>query len=153
MVKSVIRPAGEGEALSVVGERIRVLADSAMTDGKCFIFENISAPGNGPPLHRHGREDEMFYVVEGTVKFSVDGVESVVTAGGSAIAPRGSVHAFANIGDTPSRMIVTCCPGGLETAFRECDQLARAGGETPAAVTEAFKRIDLEIVSPPLSIK
>jgi mannose-6-phosphate isomerase-like protein (cupin superfamily) len=150
MSEAMIRQSGEGEVLNVVGERIRILADSAMTDGKCVIFENISEPGSGPPLHRHGRDDEFFFVVEGTVKFLVDGQESVVSAGGAALAPRGSVHAFANVGTQPSRMIITCCPGGLEGPFREADRLQREGRVSPESLAEVFGRFDLEILGPPL---
>ncbi len=93
-----------GEILSVVGERIRVLADAASTGGRAAIFEETTAPGMGPPLHRHGRDDEYFFVVEGTVKFVVDGREFTVEAGGFALAPRGSTHTFRNVGSSPSKM-------------------------------------------------
>lgn len=58
MFASVIHRPGEGERLSVVGESIRILMDSRMTGGKSVVFENTSPVGNGPPLHRHGRDDE-----------------------------------------------------------------------------------------------
>ncbi|MCO6437451.1 MAG: cupin domain-containing protein [Phycisphaerae bacterium] len=140
----------QGEILNVVGDRVRILADSSMTDGRCVVFENTTDPGNGPPLHRHGRDDEHFFVVEGTVKFAIDGREVVLTAGGSVFAPRGSVHTFMNAGTTPSRMIITCCPGGLEGPFREADRLAREGRVTPETLAEAFRKFDLEFVGPPL---
>lgn len=143
---------GEGEVLSVVGERIRILADSARTRGACVVFENISPPGGGPPMHRHGRDDELFFVVEGTVRFSIDGHESVVGPGGSAYAPRGSVHTFVNAGSTPSRMVITCCPGGIEGPFRAVDKLERNGKATPDAVVAAFGAFDLAIVGAPLAV-
>src|SRR5690554_3399760 len=93
---------GEGESLRIVGESVRVLADGASTAGACFVFEETTRPGHGPPLHTHAREDEFFYVVEGSVKFVVDGRETVVRAGGAAFAPRGSAHTFCNVGDSPS---------------------------------------------------
>jgi len=147
---AVVRQPGEGELLNVVGDRVRILADSAMTGGKCFICELCTDPGHGPPLHSHGRDDEHFFVAEGTVKFVVDGREFVVGAGGFAFAPRGSIHAFANIGKAPSRMIVTCCPGGLEVPFRAADTLAREGRMNPDTLAAAFRDFDLEFVGPPL---
>ncbi|HUO06742.1 MAG TPA: cupin domain-containing protein [Phycisphaerae bacterium] len=149
-MSSAITSAGEGEYLSVVGESIRILLDSNATGGKCVMFENISPVGNGPPLHRHGRDDEYFFVLEGTMKFIVDGRESIVKAGGATFAPRGSVHAFSNIGNAPCRMLVMCTPGGLEGPFREVDRLGRDGSVTMEALVAAFKRFDLEFVGPPL---
>jgi mannose-6-phosphate isomerase-like protein (cupin superfamily) len=152
MSTTAIRQPNEGEILSVVGEHIRILADSAATGGKCLIFENTSPPAGGPPLHRHGRDDEYFVVLEGTLKFSVNGQESTVSAGGAVLAPRGTIHAFVNIGKTPSRMLTICTPGGLEGPFREVDQLTRAGKITMDAVVAAFQRFDLEVLGPPLQV-
>lgn len=114
------------------------------------MFELHTNPGVGPPLHRHGRDDESFFVVEGTVKFVVDGREFVLGAGGFALAPRGSVHAFVNVGASPSRMLVTCCPAGLEGPFRVADRLVREGRMTPEALAAAFREYDLEFLGPPL---
>ena len=51
----VLSPA-DGERLSLVGESVRVLADAKATGGRCFIFEETTPPGGGPPLHRHAIE-------------------------------------------------------------------------------------------------
>lgn len=152
MLANVIRQPGEGECLSVVGETIRILVDSMMTGGKSVVFENTSPVGNGPPLHRHGRDDEFFFVIKGTMKFMVDGHETVVSEGGAVFAPRGSVHAFVNIGSAPSRMLTVCYPGGLEVPFREVDQLTREGKATMEGIIAAFKKFDLEIMGPPLQV-
>jgi mannose-6-phosphate isomerase-like protein (cupin superfamily) len=146
---SILRPE-EGEILSVLGARIRILADGRVTGGKFVAFEGITQPGNGPPLHRHGREDEFFFIIEGTMKFIVDGKETVVTAGSAVYAPRGSVHTFANVGPAPSRMVTVCCPAGMEEPFRDVDQLTREGRATSDAITAAFKRAALDIVGPPI---
>lgn len=140
-----------GEVLEVVGDRIRIFVDSKATNGACFIFEATTQPGAGPPLHRHGVDDEYFAVIEGTVKFVVDGKPQIVHAGGFAFAPRHSVHTFQNIGDKPSRMIITCVPGGLETPFRACDQLHKQGQLTPDKVTAVFEKFNLQVLGPPLS--
>lgn len=151
----LIRQPGEGETLSVVGDRLRVLADSASTGGACAIFEETCDFGMGPPLHRHTREDEHFYVLSGLYKFSMNGQESIVGPGGSVFAPRGSVHTFLNItpatSPTPGRMLVVCTPGGMEHPFRACDRLGQSGKASMDAIVEIFKQHDLEFVGPPLT--
>jgi mannose-6-phosphate isomerase-like protein (cupin superfamily) len=147
---NVIRHPHEGEVLSVVGSTMRVLVDSAATDGRLVVLEATAPAGNGPPLHRHGREDEFFFIVEGTVKFLIDGKETALSPGGSVLAARGSVHTFSAVGETPCRMIILCTPGGIESAFREVDQLTKSGKATPETITAAFKKVDLEFVGPPL---
>ncbi len=143
-------PSGQGEVLNVVGETIRILADSRATGGACLIFENVTPPGQGPPLHRHGRDDEYFFIVEGSVKFSLDGKETTVGAGAFVHAPRGSVHTFRNVGAQPCRMLVICLPAGLEGPFRAADRLAREGRVSPETLAAAFGAFDLTIHGPPL---
>ncbi len=146
-----IHPPAGGEHLSVVGDRVRILADGAATGGKFLVFEETGPPGGGPPLHRHTHDDEFFLVLEGTLRFSVDGKETIVEPGGTIFARKGSVHTFVNAGQTPTRLIIVCSPPGLEGPFRECDQLAREGRENPETVAAAFKKFGVEIVGPPLT--
>lgn len=150
MARFSVCQAGEGVWLSVVGERVRILTDSAATGGRCVWFEEITQPGKGPPLHRHAQDEEYFCVVEGRVKFVVDGAEQVIDAGGFVSVPAGAVHAFANVGAVPSRMLIACFPGGIERAFREADRLGREGGLSPEKLAEVFARVGIEFVGPPL---
>lgn len=151
MVGAIVLPPDAGEVIHVVGERIRILADSAGTGGRFFVFEEVTPVGKGPPLHRHGRDDELFFVLDGRVRFHVDGRESTVGPGGFAFAPRGSVHSFVNVGDAPSRMVITCSPGGLEGPFRDADRLGSAGMATPERLEAAFRAFDVEFLGPPLT--
>lgn len=143
-------PPGEGETLTVAGDRVRILVDSSHSDGRCLQIESTIPPGGGPPLHRHSREDELFFVLEGNVKFHVNGQDSVAGPGASVLAPRGSVHAFRNMSAAPARMLITCLPGGLEQAFRAVDRLASRGPVSPEQFAEAFRAVELEILGPPL---
>ena len=136
------------EVLNVVGETIRVLADAAASGGRCSIFETTTPVGSGPPLHRHGRDDEYFYILEGTVKFSVNGKEATFGPGAFVHAPRGSIHTFRNVGAAPARMLVTCSPAGLEGPFRQAHRLGSAA--TPEALAAAFATFDVTFLGPPL---
>jgi quercetin dioxygenase-like cupin family protein len=138
-----------GEVLNVVGEHVRLLAHGDCTDDQCAVFENISQPGAGPPLHIHDLEDEFFYIVEGAVKFSINGKETTLGPGGFVCAARGSTHTFKNIGSAPSRMIICCTPAGLERPFREASALSKTD-ITPERIGEIFARYGVRIVGPPL---
>jgi mannose-6-phosphate isomerase-like protein (cupin superfamily) len=140
----------DGERLSVVGDRIRVLAEAATTGGRCSIFESRSAPGVSPPLHRHGIDDEFFYVIEGTYKFVCDGRTVIATPGCFVAAPRGSTHSFCNIGDTDGRMLIVTTPGGLEGPFRETHAATQHLPPDPLVLGAIFAKFDLEFLGPPL---
>lgn len=142
-----------GERFSIIGGGVRILLDSKSSGGRCCVFDAPIPPGEGPPLHRHEREDELFFVVEGRVKFSVNGKEYIGEKGAFACAPRGSVHAFRNIGSVTARMLITCTPGGLEVPFRAV-QIPEPGSGRPELtmdqIVAEFNKAGVEFVGPPL---
>ena len=50
--------------------------------------------GMSPPLHVHRNEDEVFHILEGSMRIQVDGVESIAHAGQTVMAPKGVPHSF-----------------------------------------------------------
>lgn len=144
----------EGERFTIIGGGVRVLIDGAASAGQCCMFECPIPPGEGPPLHKHEREDELFLVLAGTIKFSIDGKAFIGERGSFACAPRGSVHAFRNIGSETAMLLVTCTPAGLEIPFRAVKDPEPDSGKTPMTpqqVAEEFAKHGITFVGPPLS--
>ncbi len=150
---AVLLAPGEGERFNIIGGGVRVLIDGAATNEQCCMFECPIPPGEGPPLHIHEREDELFYVVKGTFKISIDGQEIIAGAGSFAFAPRKSVHAFKNIGSEIGLLHVTCTPAGLETPFRAVQDPDPGSGRspmTPEQIAGVFGQYGVTFVGPPL---
>jgi quercetin dioxygenase-like cupin family protein len=104
--------------------QVRVHADSADTDGRFAVMEFRSKPGSEPPMHFHENEDEFFFVLEGQMRFTVNGQDRVLGPGESTMVKRGTPHTFRVL--TPeSRSLTIVSPGGFEEFFREL------AGETP----------------------
>ena len=103
---------------------------SKETQGKYTAQEVVVQPGKGPPRHRHTREDEAFYVLEGQYEFRVGEQVIPASVGSFLFAPRGIPHTYKNVGATPSRHITIISPGGLEKFFEE---LAALGKELPTS--------------------
>ena len=65
----VVRP-GEGETIEgPAGGPLTFKVRGEQTNGALTVFENVIAPGDGPPLHVHANEDETWYVLEGDLRF------------------------------------------------------------------------------------
>jgi quercetin dioxygenase-like cupin family protein len=114
---------GEGKVLTAFGDELTILLSGAQTGGAFTMLQLITPPGGGPPPHYHEREDEWFFVQEGRVEFLVDGAWREVSAGTAAFMPRGSIHTFRNVGDTPLRMLVHAAPSGFEVFFERMAEL------------------------------
>ena len=78
---------------------------------------------NGVPEHIHHANDELYYILEGRYRFKVGGVTDEASAGSFVFIPRGTPHAWSNIGATPGRVAVAFTPGGKSEYFRELEPL------------------------------
>ena len=67
----------------------------------------------GPGEHANP-EEHIFYVIAGTLRFSLDGEWSELGAGGYVIIPGGVTHDFENRGGTRAGFISINVPGGFE---------------------------------------
>lgn len=138
--------------MNIHGAEISVKLADADTHGAIAIFHEIAPPLSGPPLHRHSREDEWFYVLSGEITIEIDGQRSVLSAGSSAFAPRGTAHTIQNFGDSPAEMLIMVTPGSFNLFLEELASL-NTGRSTPD--TEGTERLmndyGLELLGPPLS--
>ena len=82
------------------------------------VIEEIVPPGVGAPLHRHSREDEISYVIEGTFRIWREQEIFDVGPGSIALFPRHQVHMFQNVGVDPGRLLTVILPGGFRTLLR-----------------------------------
>ena len=80
------------EPLDVLGEPGLIKLAGADTNDQVAVVRFTVPKLAGPPLHRHSREDEWFYVLDGTLTWEVDGHRHTGGAGASAFAPRGTAR-------------------------------------------------------------
>ena len=141
----VVTPA-DAETLHVMGSTLVFAAKGDELGIGCTQFVVTGEPGVGVPMHVHTREDELFIVLEGTVRFELDGQPPIfATAGTSVFGPRDVAHTWSIVGDKPARAIVTVLPGGLEKMFRELGALP-PGAPDLAKVGEICARYGIHFV-------
>jgi quercetin dioxygenase-like cupin family protein len=99
----------------------------------------LTPPQGKVALHVHEREDELVYVLDGTIEVTLGDQTMTAAAGVVALLPRGIPHGFTNIGQTPSRVLDTILPGGFDAYFVEAAALY-ANGEPAAENVDALSR-------------
>jgi len=101
----VVKP-GEGRTYPLGLMRAVFKADGAETAGGYSVSEWILEPKSpGPGAHAHESEDDLFYIIEGTVTFILDGIAHEAPAGSFVLAPAGVRHDFENRTFKPARML------------------------------------------------
>ncbi|MFF5406868.1 cupin domain-containing protein [Streptomyces misionensis] len=142
---SVIGP-GDGETIVLGPTRMRVLEDGSHTGHRLAIAESVLAPHTqGPPQHRHARHDEGFYVLSGTVRFTVGDEDYDAVTGTLVMVPPGTPHTFANPTDQPAVMLSTFTPDLYVQYFRDLQEVLADGRPmTPQANIDAMSRYATE---------
>jgi quercetin dioxygenase-like cupin family protein len=135
------RPGNTGVVYWGPGDCGAFLATGADTNGAYFQADVTVLPGGGPPPHIHHREDETFYIVEGSLEIHLGDVTAVGRPGDYVNVPRGTVHAFRNVGEHPARMLITFVPAGMEHFFAEVYQRADRTAPPPAPAADLLVRL------------
>ncbi len=68
------------------------------------------APGQSQKPHSHDAQDKIYYVLEGSGRFSLGGAEERLAAGEALVAPAGVEHGLVNDGTAPMLVLVVVAP-------------------------------------------
>ncbi len=119
-----ILAAGEGETIpGLVTDRFMI--DGGQTGGRFALVQHRFAPrALAAPMHRHRREDEYTYVLDGRVGAILGGQEFVAGPGDLIFKPRDQWHTFWNAGDEPASVLEIISSAGLEELFRDLGGLS-----------------------------
>jgi quercetin dioxygenase-like cupin family protein len=92
---------------------------SGPKDGLAGIvtIEATFLPGKCHDFHRHPGQEEVIYVVEGTIEQWVEREKSVLGTGDSVLIPASAVHATFNDGDAPARILAILSPAVGEDGY------------------------------------
>lgn len=147
---SAFAAAAAAEPITVGQLQIRYLRDGAEV-GQTGAFEMVVPPGsNVPPPHSHAHNEEYLYVLEGRLRYSVDGVSRDLNVGESAFTPKGAVHGFSNPFSEPTRALVVLSPDIGAQYFRDVAAVLQAGGPPDRArLLQVMERYGLKPAGPP----
>ena len=135
---------GKSGLLGAIG--VRFMVDGAESGGGFSLVEHPMPPrALAAPLHRHNREDEYSFVIEGRMGALLG--DDVVEAGPGDLVfkPRGQWHSFWNPGDEPARILEIISPAGFEQYFAELVDLGGPRAMTPEQLGEVCARYELEM--------
>jgi mannose-6-phosphate isomerase-like protein (cupin superfamily) len=113
--RAILLGPGEGRAYDMGAMKAIFKADEDETGATYSISEWWLEPhSQGPGAHSHDANDDIFYVIEGTMTFLIDGSWTQVGKGGFVRAAPGVVHDFRNDGEVRACMLNSFVPGGFE---------------------------------------
>src|ERR1700681_3314842 len=135
---------GKAGFLGSIG--VRFMIDGGESGGGFSLVEHpMSAHALAAPLHRHTREDEYSYVVEGRVGALLGDAVVFGAPGDLIFKPRNQWHTFWNAGDEPARLLEIISPAGFERFFAELVDLGGVTNAEPQTLADLCARYELEM--------
>jgi mannose-6-phosphate isomerase-like protein (cupin superfamily) len=122
---------GKIGSLGSIGVRFMIDTEETHAGGFSLVEHPMPPRALAAPLHRHSREDEYSYVLEGRMG-ALLGEQVVYAEEGDLVhKPRDQWHTFWNAGETPCRILEIIAPGGFENFFDELVELGENGPAGP----------------------
>lgn len=157
----VVHRTGEGPGTWAMGSLFEHLVTAAETEGLLGMSMVIQPPGTATPFHRHTREAEALFVLNGEIEYRAGEETHLLTGGVFLYLPQGLPHAFRIRGDSPARFLALTAPGGLMGLYDEVGVPAavmhlpqegegRSMEEEISRWNEVGPRFGLEVVGPPI---
>ena len=149
---------GSGSHHHFLNHLATVKVDPGATASGLGAVEFTAPRGFGPPLHLHREEDELFYVVEGRIRFRHGATEVVGETGTLLVLPVGEAHTFQVESDS-ARFLTVVAGHQAEPSF--VDLVSRLGAPMPqarmpepveidpGAVAAACAEHGVEVLGPP----
>jgi mannose-6-phosphate isomerase-like protein (cupin superfamily) len=143
---------GDGTPIQLpLGGSNLLKAHTRNTNGSFTMIQCDVPPKQGPALHIHTREDELWYILEGDFRFKTGDAMLGAPQGACIFGPRGIPHSFQNVGDTPGRLLAIYAPSGVERFFEQYAELL-PGPVDPKAFAAIADTNWLEFIGPPLAV-
>jgi quercetin dioxygenase-like cupin family protein len=140
----------EQPAIRIGQLEVRYLVDGTISGAGMGVFELTVGPGaRVPPPHSHRDNEEIVYVLDGMLRYTVDNETRDLKPGERMYTPRGSVHAFSNPHDRAARALIILTPDIGAQYFRDVAEVVGApGGPNPAKMAEVMARYGLALAKP-----
>jgi mannose-6-phosphate isomerase-like protein (cupin superfamily) len=141
LATSFARAATIDSTFSYMGSLMTFLAKSSETSGRFALMEFYTKPGNEPPPHVHEREHELYFVLEGSMRFYCEDNVLDIKAGDVVFLPQGKAHAFNCTSPVVRTLILVQAigadPVGLDNYFLAMGKPAREMSLPQDAITYA----------------
>jgi len=151
LTRAFVSLPGEGTTIRApVGGPATIRARTEDTAGALALIDVTVPSKAGPALHIHAREDELWVVLDGHLRFKADGEIFQAPAGSIVFVPRGVPHCFQNTGEQAAHILILFTPSGMERFFEEVARLP-PGPIDPDARRRIAHSAWMETVGPPLA--
>ena len=116
---------------AIPGAVFNFLAKGDDTNGRHALIKISVHRGAEPPPHTHSREDESYFILDGTIRYTIGNDQITVNKGEYVYLPKDVPHSFEIISEK-AEVLMWISPAGLDQWFWDNSVPAPDGKPLPA---------------------
>lgn len=109
----------EGQIAQVLTDKVCIKLKSKHSPNSMTVMTVDVPPEGSVPPHTHAKEEESYYMLEGSMVMQVGSEELTLEPGDFAHVPPGTVHGYRNCSDQPIRFLAWTVGGLIDEFFVE----------------------------------
>ena len=118
------------ETNSTGEQSVGSVAQKVQAGKTSLLWKSASLPGYGHDFHKHPDQEEVIYVIEGSVEQWLEDKKQTLNAGDSVFIPADMVHASFNVSSQSAKLFVTLSPSKGAEGYQLIDVYDQAPWNT-----------------------
>lgn len=135
--------------IQVLSDQLRLLLRSVDSPSQMSVMVVDVPPGGFVPPHRHAKEEEGYFVLDGMLALTIADQTRTLGPGDFGHVPPRTVHAYANPGTAPVRFLAWTVGGPIDQFFEAMSQQVRHMPRDAPAMAEITARFGVQMVGAP----
>jgi quercetin dioxygenase-like cupin family protein len=119
-----------GNTRAIPGAVFHFLAKGTETEGRHALIKILVERGAEPPAHTHSREDESYFILKGSIRYTVGDEKLTVNEGEYVYLPKDLPHSFEILSER-AEVLMWLGPAGLDQWFWDNSLPAPDGKSLP----------------------
>jgi quercetin dioxygenase-like cupin family protein len=115
---------------AIPGAVFNFLATGSDTNGRHALIKILVERGAEPPAHTHSREDESYFILKGSILYTIGSDQLTVKEGEYVCLPKGVPHSFEILSEQ-AEVLMWISPAGLDQWFWDNSTPAPDGKSLP----------------------
>lgn len=115
---------------AIPGAVFHFLAKGSETEGRHALIKILVERGAEPSAHTHSREDESYFILKGSIRYTVGGDKLTVNEGEHIYLPKDVPHSFEILSER-AEVLMWLSPAGLDQWFWDNSAPAPDGKSLP----------------------
>ena len=132
------------ETHSFRNSRTKFLLTAEQSEGRFTIVDEIFSPGlDSSPGHRHTFHSEVFFVISGSMEWTVGGETQILGPGDLVYIPPNTLHALSVLGQEDVHALMIFEPGGYEQGYFARSEMTEEERRDPDAMSQLLRIMDV----------